>query len=851
LPIRFEENRGQTDSRVQFLARGAGYSLFLTSTEAVLKLRDDSTKLSVGFPAVAFPARKYSIVRMRLLGANPSAHAIGVDELPGKSNYFIGSDRARWHFNVATFSGVEFQDVYPGVSLKYGGAAGHLEYDFAIAPGVDPECIRIAIAGATNLAIDSFGDLVIETAGGSLAQKAPVIYQIVDGARRIVAGGYTMRDSHTVGFAIGAYDRDLPLVIDPLLSYASYLGGSLIDFGSAIAVDSSGDAIVTGYTDSADFPIAGNAFQPTLFENAGGADDAFISKINPDGSALIYSTYAGGSNEDEGTAVAVDGAGNAYVAGYTMSSDYPVTVGALQTNFSGSKSAFVTALDQNGGLIYSTFLNGSATSSAAGIAADAAGNAFVSGTTTSPDFPVTAGAYQTSFIPSNGHASAAFVAKLNPIGTALEYSTFLGPPNYIAARAIALDDADDAYIAGTTYAGGSVGAATCPANDSDCGFVARLDSAGANLDFSTLLNLPSSQDFGYTEPHAIAVDGAGGAHVVGNFGVSGEHFGFLENLDSAGTTSNLVNYSNALSPNGIALGSSGNIFVAGTVFGNNLATTPGAFQSAAADSVNAFLNEYDPGGIATLYSTYLGGSDQDEAFGVAVDPAGNAYVTGYTQSSDFPVTPAALQSSHGGGIAHAGTLDAFVARIVPSPALAPTPSSTATSTPTATETPVATVIATPTAIRTPLPTRVPSPSLTPTPVTPTAVPTTSAIASPTPIPSSVESIVAVPSPLQFDAVKTGRAGRSRFVAVMNPKRNNTPLTITSLVLASDGAGAPTDFALDASRSTCTPGLLLRAGGACRIAITFAPTSTGRKQDVLTVSVAPAAVATIPLLGVGK
>lgn len=290
LPTRFEENRGQTDSRVQFLAHGAGYSVFLTSTDAVLKLHDDSAKLPV-----AFPARKYSFVRMRLEGANPSARASGVDELPGKSNYFIGSDRARWHSNVATFAGVAFRDIYPGVSLKYRGVAGHLEYDFTIAPGIDPRRIRIAIDGATTLAIDSLGDLVIETAGGNLVQKAPVIYQIVDGARRIVAGGYTMRDSHTVGFAIGAYDRDVPLVIDPLLSYASYLGGSLIDFGTAIAVDAAGDAIVTGYTDSADFPIAENAFQPTLFENAGGADDVFISKINPDGSALIYSTYAAGA----------------------------------------------------------------------------------------------------------------------------------------------------------------------------------------------------------------------------------------------------------------------------------------------------------------------------------------------------------------------------------------------------------------------------------------------------------------------------------------------------------------------------------------------------------------------------
>jgi hypothetical protein len=841
----FEENRGQADPRVKFLARGVGYSLFLTSTEAVLKLRGESAKLPV-----AYPARKYSVVRMRLEGANPSARAIGINALPGRSNYFIGSDRTRWRTHVATFAGVEVRDIYPSIDVIYRGSEGRLEYDFAIAPGADPNRIRLGIDGASKLSIDSNGDLVIETSSGSVVQKAPSIYQTSHDAKRIVSGRYVMRDARSVGFAIGAYDRNLPLVIDPLLSYASYLGGSLIDFGAAIAVDASGDAIVTGYTDSADFPIASGAFQPSLFEAAGGADDVFISKINGAGTALIYSTYAGGSNEDEGTAVAVDAAGNAYVAGYTMSPDYPVTVGAFQTNFSGTKSAFVTALDPNGGLIYSTFLNGSATSSAAGIAADAMGNAFLTGVTTSTDFPVTAGAYQTSFGASSGYDRAAFVTKLNPTGTALEYSTYLGPPNYMAGNAIAIDGAGNAYIAGTMYAGGNAGGATCPANNTDCGFVARLDRVGAMLDFSTLLNLPNLNDGGYADPESIAVDSGGGSHAAGNFGVAGEHFGFLANLDSGGAMLNLVNLSNALSPNAIALGPSGNIFLAGTVFGNTLTTTPGAFQPDDAGSVNAFLNEYDSSGSSTLYSTYLGGSDQDEAFGVAVDPSGNAYLTGYTQSSDFPVTPGALQSSHGGGNSHAGTLDAFVARIVPSPALSPTPTSTATSTPTPTPTMSATATrtSTPTATRTPLPTRVPSPS-----ITPTLVPTTSATATPTAIPSSVGSIDAAPNPLDFHSLKTGRTSASKFVDVINPSRSKVPVTVISLALGSgSGADAPVDFALDASRSTCRPGVLLRAGKSCKVAITFAPSSKGPRQDTLTVNAAPGGIAkVVPLLGVGK
>ncbi len=830
--------------RAQFFARGFGYSLFLTSTEAVLKLRGKSPTLPI-----AHPARRYSALRIRLDDANPTARAIGIDELPGRNNYFVGSDRTRWRTDVATFAGVKVRDVYPGIDVIYRGTEGRLEYDFAIAPGADPNRIRLSIDGASRLSIDSNGDVDIETSNGSVVQKAPVIYQISQGAKRIVSGGYVMRDAHTAGFAIGPYDRRLPLVIDPLLSYASYLGGSLIDFGAAITVDSSGEAIITGYTDSADFPITAGAFQPSLFEAPGGADDVFISKINAAGTSLLYSTYAGGSDEDEGTAVAVDAAGNAYIAGYTMSPDYPVTVGAFQPTFSGTKSAFVTALDQNGGLIYSTFLNGSATSSAAGIAADAIGNAFVTGVTTSSDFPVTAGAYQTSLDTSSGEQRAAFVTKLNPTGTALEYSTYLGPPNYMAANAIGLDGTGNAYVAGTMYGEGNAGGVTCPANNIDCEFVARLDPIGAMLDFSTMLNL---KDGGYTEPLSIAIDSNGGSHVVGNFGVSGGHSGFLENLDSGGRTLNVVNFSNALSPNAIALGPSGNIFVAGTVFGDNLTTTPGAFQPADAGSVNAFLNEYDSSGNSTLYSTYLGGSDQDEAFGVAVDPSGNAYVTGYTQSSDFPVTPDALQSIHGGGITHAGTLDAFVARIVPSPALSPTPTATATLTPTPTSKPTmsatATFSSTPTAVRTPLPTRVPSPS-----ITPTAVPTTSETPTPTPIPPPVGSIDAAPNPLDFHSLKTGRLSASIFVNVSNPKRSKVPVTVMSVALSSgSGAGAPVDFVLDASRSTCKPGLLLPAGKNCQVAIAFAPRSEGLKRDTLMVNAAPGGIAkVVSVLGVGK
>jgi hypothetical protein len=551
----------------------------------------------------------------------------------------------------------------------------------------------------------------------------------------------------------------------------------------------------------------------------------------------------GGSNEDEGTALALDGAGNAYIAGYTMSPDYPVTVGAFQTSFAGTMSAFVTALDQNGGLIYSTFLNGSATSSAAGIAADTGGNAYVTGVTTSTDFPVTAGAYQTTLTPSSRNDRAAFVAKLNPNGTGLEYSTLLGPPSYMAGKAIGLDGVGNAFIAGLMYAGGDAGGAMCPATNFDCGFVAKLNRRGAALDFSRLLNF---RDGGYSEPRSIAVDSAGNSHLVGNFGASGEHFGFLQNFDTGGAASNFINLSNALSPNAIALGPSGDIFITGTAFGGNLATTPGAFQPRDAGSVNAFLNEYDPSGTAPLYSTYLGGSDQDEAYGVAVDGSGNAYVTGYTQSNDFPVTPGALQSTHGGDIAHAGTLDAFVARIVPSAPLSPSPTPTASASPTIAPTSSATapiITATPTVMRTPLPTRIPSPILT---TTSTARSTASA--TPVTLPPLVESIEASPDPLDFHGVKVGRISPPRFVNVVNPESSQSSLAIARVALG----GAAMNFTIDASRSTCRTGARLLPGKSCKVAIDFAPKSRSIKMDTLSISMAPGAVTkAVRLLGIGR
>jgi hypothetical protein len=384
LPLSFEENRGQTDPRVKFLARGGGYSLFLTSTEAVLKLRASSsasanrpTAGKIAPTGLHTEAVKMSVVQIHLEGANPASQASGVERLPGVSNYFIGKDPKKWRKNVPTFAGVKFAGIYPGIDLVYRGAQGRLEYDYIVAPNADPSRIRMSIDGADELKLDRAGDLIIKTSGGVIVEKAPIIYQGADATRHPVKGGYVLIGKNRVAFKLGSYDRSQPLTIDPLLTYFTFLGGTgngeFGDVGIAIAADSAGEAIVVGNTYSADFPTQ-DAFQTDLF----GQSDVFITKFSADGSSLIYSTYAGGSASDLASGIALDPQGDAYVTGTTNSPDYPVSIGAYQTFFvrdpSTDRETFVTAVDPDGGLIYSTLINQYA---GEGISVDSSGDAYI------------------------------------------------------------------------------------------------------------------------------------------------------------------------------------------------------------------------------------------------------------------------------------------------------------------------------------------------------------------------------------------------------------------------------------------------------------------------------------------
>ena len=436
LPLSFEPNLGQTDDRVEFLSRGQGYTLFLTPTGAVLSLKVPTATASDGAEDAVGSAATTAL-GMHLLGSNPEPRVRGMEELPGKVNYFIGNDPAKWRTNVPVYARVDYQEVYPGVDLVYYGNQGLLEYDFIVAPGADPSAILLGFEGADNLVVDGRGDLIVRLAGGEIMLRKPLVYQDVGGTRHEVPGGYWLEGEGQVSFQIGPYDATSPLVIDPVIIYFIELGGSGLDTSSDIAVDASGNTYVMGTTTSPDFPTA----NPLQGANAG-SRDAFLTKVDPGGS-IVYSTYLGGSDSDQGRGMALDSAGDLYLVGATDSPDFP-TVNPSQPSCRPSSDgscddAFVAKLNASGSaLIYSTYLGGGDNDSARDVALAASGNVYITGTTRSKDFPTTAGAFNRSCgtdglcnegdrDPSNPRpVTDTFVTGLSADGSEVLYSTYLG-----------------------------------------------------------------------------------------------------------------------------------------------------------------------------------------------------------------------------------------------------------------------------------------------------------------------------------------------------------------------------------------------------------------------------------------
>jgi hypothetical protein len=671
LPLRFEPNEGQSGGQVKFLSRGRGYTLFLTSSGAVLALKKSDK-----------PSGDAATLRMRLLGANSNAQATGVEKLAGTVSYFIGNDPKKWRTNVPTYGKVEYRNIYPGVDLLYYGNQQQLEYDLVVAPGADPGVARLGISGARKIQLDPSGDLVLQTLGGAVRLRKPVAYQRTANGQQSIDVRYALGGAGEVSFVAGAYDHSKPLVIDPVLVYSTFLGGSLYEdeeFNGGIAVDSTGSAYVTGSTQSTNFPTV-DPFQPSK----GGAWNAFVTKVNPEGTAFVYSTYLGGSGQDFGTAIAVDSSGNAYVTGLTGSFNFPTTPSAFQTakpSVSVNTAAFVTELNSTGSaLLYSTYLGGSSSDYGYAIAVDSSGRASVTGQAHSPNFPITPGAPQTLLNGTTNPfvtAPDAFVTTLAAGGGSLVFSTYLGGSSSEQGAGIALDSSGNIYVTGVTASFNDfplVNPLQAAFGGDQDAFVAKYNPNTSTLVYSTYLG-GSGFDFGL----GIAVDSAGSAYVAGrtqstNFptanpfqatlrGGPGVSDGvFVSKLNPAGSTLVYSTYLGGGSSGGnddiaygIAVDSTGAAYLTGITASGNFPLVD-SFQPINKSFGGPFVTKLNPAGSALVYSTYLGGFGTGT--GIAVDASDNAYATGYVYYTEpFTTTPGAAQPSNG------GQDDAFVVKI--------------------------------------------------------------------------------------------------------------------------------------------------------------------------------------------
>src|SRR5689334_6104358 len=732
LPLNFELNQGQTHKRVKFIARSEGYVLFLTATEAVMALdnpaahRKGKANLDMRAESIETKSRPpRSIVRMKLEDSNPAPEIEGLEQSTTRSNYFAGSDPAAWRTDIPNYARVRYAQVYPGIDMVYYGDARRLEYDFIVAPGSDPEKIGIDFGGIQNFEINLMGDLVLHTPQGDVRQANPVAYQDVDGVNQEVFVNYVARNEHCVGFQLGAYDLSRPLIIDPVLIYSTYLGGSGFDQGYAIAVDSLGNSYVTGQTAAIDFPTTAGAFQ-TVY----GGGDAFVAKLNPSGSALVYSTYLASAS---GNGIAVDSAGNAYITGDAGATSFPTTAAAFQTAPVGY-DAFVTKLNSKGSaLVYSARFGGNLDDFSRGIALDSSGNAYITGWTvcrsTVCTFP-TVNAFQPNFAGGNNDA---FVTKVDSSGSSLVYSTYLGGGKVINGtedwgEAIAVDNSGSAYVTGYTYSP-DFPVTTGAFDTSRAGlaaFVTKFTPDGTSLVYSTFLG-----GAGREQGQGIAVDVNGNAYVTGitesfdspftsayegfpvtagAFQTKGSYDAFVTKLNAKG--SGLV-YSTYLGGSAgvdrgwaIALDDAGNACVTGDTASTDFPIRNAIQAAYGGGQSDAFVAKLNATGSALVYSTFLGGNLWDEGRGIACRGS-DVFVTGDTSSLDFP-TSSPLQVNNGGGSQNQD--DAFVVRIgdlgpIPTPTPTPTPSPTPTPTPTPTATP------TPVATPTPTPTPTPAPVL--------------------------------------------------------------------------------------------------------------------------------------------
>ena len=580
-------------------------------------------------------------VHMRFEGAGSTTRIEGVRPLRGRANFLQGAP-GLWHRRVPLFGAVRYRQLYPGIDMIYGGNGRQLKSEFVVAPGADPSRIRIRYVGTGPPAIEPDGALSLPLGTKRLAEGRPYIYQVLNGVSVTVEGRYLLSRDGAVGFALGRYDTARALIIDPVLSFSMLVGGTGFNAASAIAVDSTGAAYIAGYTAAENLPTA----NPEQNFNAG-SNDVFVAKLNPAGTELVYCTYFGGSGDDRAYGIAVDAGGSAYVTGSTMSLNLPM-LNAAQSRLAGARNAFIFRLNAAGDmLIFSTYLGGNGADTANAIALDAEGNAYVAGDTTSTNFPATA--FQKGL-----HGSQdAFVAKIGPAGGQLLYSTYLGGSSTDHGAAIAVDSSGTAFVTGSTYSADFPVANAFQrliAGGSDA-FITRLSSDGNTLLFSTYLGGGGGSTSYPETGQGIALDAQGDACVVGvtsssDFPLSnalqpqllGELDAFVAKVNSSGGLlySTYLGGSGVDIGNAIAVDASGAAYVAGYTYSTDFPVA-GGLQTALGGDCDAFLAKLSPNGAVLLYATYLGGNGSDTATGVALDPSGNVYLSGWTFSSNFPV----------------------------------------------------------------------------------------------------------------------------------------------------------------------------------------------------------------------
>jgi hypothetical protein len=663
---------GQAASNILYTARASGYSVLLTSNKALLKLsrhlharKDESGEI------------RQSTVSISLAGASAKPQARPSSKLKSTSNYFIGDNAARWLTGIPNYASVAFQGVYPGIDMVYHGDDHRLEYDFVAAPGSDPNHIALSIDGADRVRIDS-GDLVIETPAGSIRQLRPLAYQETSGARQEVACSYHLAGAHAVTFDLGPYDRSRELVIDPVIDYTTYLGGTGNDNGNAVAVDSAGNMYVAGDTTSTDFPVSAGARQGTK----AGPTDAYVTKLDPTG-AMVFSTYFGGLFQNTSAfGVAVDASGNVYCTGQT-NGGIPVTAGSFQTTYAGGVDGFIFKLDPTGStLVYSTYVGGFDMDVPAAIVVDSTGQALIAGRTTSTNFPLNpfGGGVQAT----NGGGQDGFLFELSPDGRYVHFGSYLGGAADDSITGLALDGAGNIYVTGRTASANfptTAGAFQTTKSGPSWGtnaFITKIGASSFPIIYSTYLGGTSGTDIA----NGIAVDCSGNAYVTGfaespDFPITPGAFQttflggpqspspsdcFVAKVSASGSSlaySTFIGGTGSDVANAIAIDSSGNAVVTGFTSSTDFPVTPDALQhSYGGGNMDAFLSRINPTGSSLVYSTYYGGSSTDQAYAVAVDSANTAYIAGTTSSYDVPALPGAFQPRFAGG-----SEDAFLAKL--------------------------------------------------------------------------------------------------------------------------------------------------------------------------------------------